>query len=556
MAARFNGWKRALIVVPAVAVCVAGLAGGAAIGKKIAGTDRSPEEYRLLAELTEVQSLISSRYVEVPDYKKLREGAIRGMVDALEDPYTVYVPASDTRNFTKDLTGEYVGIGAQINKPDGYLIIVTPLEDSPAYRAGLMADDRVIEVDGKSTLGLDVDGCIELLMGEPGTKVNLLVERKGERFNVEIVRDHIKARAVKGVHRTTDDPNTWDFIIDPGRRIAYVRLNQFTPACADEVARALKSAGAETGGVKGLVLDLRFNPGGLLKEAEEIADMFLESGVIVSTKGRAYEEVVRNAERAGTLAEFPIAVLVNGQSASASEILAGALVENDRAIVVGTRTFGKGSVQSLIHLSEGEGAELKLTEQGYYLPSGRSITRKDNSAVWGVDPTDGFYVPMSDEEVIAMIDVRRRNEALHAQGKVPAEPEQWDDPDWALRTLKDPQLEAAVRAVQARVDTGEWKKTGQTLPQSTAIASGELTALTQLRVRLERELERTEKRIDVIEKAEPTAMDAKKDLWADDLDLKGGVIEIRDKDGKVVATLDITGNNVERWLMDADVKKK
>ncbi|CAG1001075.1 carboxyl-terminal processing protease [Phycisphaerales bacterium] len=556
MAARMSGWKRALIVIPAVGVCVAGLAGGAAIGKRIAGGERSPEDYAFFDEVTEVKHLLSQRFVDVPDDEKLREGAIKGMVEALGDPYTVYVPAAGTRNFTKDLTGEYVGIGAQINKPEGYLIIVTPLEDSPAYRAGLMADDRVVEINGTSTLGLDVDGCIDLLMGEPGTKVKLLIDRKGEKFETEITRERIKARAVKGVHRTTQDPNTWDFMIDPGRQIAYVRLNQFTPECAEEVAGALRSAGAETGGVKGLVLDLRFNPGGLLKEAEEIADMFLDSGVIVSTKGRAYEEVVRHAEKPGTFPNFPIAILLNGQSASASEILAGALVENDRAIAVGTRSFGKGSVQSVIALNAGKGSELKLTEQGYYLPSGRSITRKDDTPTWGVDPTDGFYVPMSDEDVIAMIDVRRKNEALHAQGNVPAETENWEDPEWVLRTLKDPQLVAAVHAVQAKVDTGEWKTTGQNGPQGVAVASGELTALTQLRVRLERELERTDKRIDSIVNAEPTAADARKDFWADDLDLKGGVLEVRDKDGKVVATLDITGNNLERWLIDADVKKK
>ncbi|MBL9000030.1 MAG: S41 family peptidase [Phycisphaerae bacterium] len=520
------------------------------------------DDYKFFDELIEVKHAITTKYVESPDESALREGAIKGMVEALNDPYTVYVPASDKREFNKSLTGEYVGIGSSVNVIDGWLTIISPLEDSPSFRAGLMADDRVVAIDGKSTQNLSVDACIDLLMGEPKTPVVLTIERKGVRQEITVVRDRIKTRSVKGFHRSAADPNAWDFMIDPVRRIGYIRLTQFTPKCAAEVEQALVSMGADGGKLNGLVLDLRWNPGGLLSEAEAIADLFLEKGVIVSTRGRAYAEKITRAKPEGTLPDFPIAVLINGASASASEVLSGALAENNRAIIVGTRSFGKGSVQSVIELPSGRGSELKITEQGYYLPSGRSITRKDDSPTWGVDPSDGFYVPMTDEETVAMLEVRRREEVLrHSQesGETAADNQpvvNWSEGDSILAALKDKQLAAAVRAVALKVDTGSWEAVGEKEAQAGRIAGAELFRANQYRERLLRELARNEKRIDALESAaggsEPTAPD----LWTNEVDLSGGVMEIRDKDGNVVAVLDITGNNLERYLFDADVKKR
>lgn len=549
---------RPVFVLPALVVIGFGLYGGVTMGQRLAGGHA--DDYSFFDELVEVKQLISQRYVDAPDEKAMREGAIRGMVESLNDPYTIYVPASDQQNFTKDLTGEYVGIGAQVNTQNGWLTIVSPLEDSPAFRAGLMADDRVTEIDGKTTQNLSIDECIKLLLGEPDTKVMLTIERKGEKIPVEITRERIKTRSVKGFHRSPTDPEGWDYIIDPARSIAYVRLTQFTPDCSEEVLAALKAAGADQGKLKGLVLDLRFNPGGLLNEAERIADFFLDSGVIVSTRGRAHEEVVRRASKAGTLPSFPIAILLNGSSASASEVLSGALVENDRAIVVGQRSFGKGTVQSVIELPSGRGSELKMTEQGYYLPSGRSLTRKDNSPTWGVDPTDGFYVPMSDEQLIAMLEVRRKEEVLHAKGEPAAATAQnWSDPAWVLEYLKDPQLAAAVQAIQGKVDTGEWKKTGEAVGKGTPLAAAELTRLREYHERLLKELSRAEKRIDTLETADPNLPKEEasaKDLWPDDVDVRGGTLEVKDKAGNVIATLEITGADLERALEDASVKKK
>lgn len=550
-----RGWKRAWMILPAAGVCVLGVTGGAAIGKRLAG-ERTDSDYAFFDEIIDAKQLISQRFVTEVDEKALREGAIKGMIEALDDPYTVYVPAADTRTFTKDLLGEYVGIGAQINIREGYLVIVTPLEDSPSFKAGLMSDDKVLEIDGASTFNIGTDACIEKLMGEPGTKVKLLIERKGVKQEFVIERGKIKTRSVKGIRRDSVDPNSWDFTVDAARRIAYVRLTQFTPGCAGEIAAALRSEGAERGELKGLVLDLRFNPGGLLREAEEIADLFLESGVIVSTKGRAYAEVVKRAEKPGTLPDFPIAVLVNGQSASASEVLAGALVENGRAVAVGTRSFGKGSVQQVVPLPRGGGSEVKITEQGYFLPSGRSLTRTDTTATWGVDPTDGFYLPMTDDDTVAMFEVRRKREVLTQQGQVAAEGERWDDPEWVLTSMKDPQLAAAVHAVQGRVDAGTWPRVGGTAPQAASISGAEIARLNAYRERLIREMEKTERRLDAIDSAEAQAQAEIKDLWDDAVVLRGGQIEIKDKDGKVIAVLDITGEGLERWLLDAAVKPR
>jgi len=528
--------------------------GVAVVGSTIALVRRG-DEYKFFDPLVEVKSLIAKKYVDpLPDEKiaSLQSAAVSGMVEALGDPYTVYVPAKETREFNKDLLGEYVGIGASVMVRDGVLTIESPLEDSPAYRAGLMPEDRVVEIDGKSTQGKSVDECISLLVGEPRTSVKLLIDRKGEKITVDLVRDKIKTRSVKGFHRDDADATTWQYMIDQGRGIAYIRLSQFTPQCAAEIAAALKSVNAENGGVKGLIFDLRFNPGGLLDEACEIADMFLKEGVIVSTRGRAHKEVITRATDAGTLPEFHMVVLVNGQSASASEVLSGALVENSRAKVIGTRTFGKGSVQSVHQIDGGSGGELKMTEQGYYLPSGRSITRKDDSSEWGVDPSDGFFVPMTDQESIEMIRARREEEIIKV-GKVHASLSNWSDPEWIVSQLKDPQLGAAVKALQKKIDTGEWVATGQPNQAGKAIAAAELGKTRDFARRLSRSMINVQKRIDALEKASGDETKPA-DLWPDAINVAGGRVKVYDKDGNLLRELEITGPSLEEWLVDADVK--
>jgi carboxyl-terminal processing protease len=523
-----------------------------------------------------VRDIIKERYVDEVSDEKLRDGAIRGMVEALGDPYSVYVTAEEAAGFNKDLTGEYVGIGAEVNTRSGWLTIANPMEESPALRAGLLPEDRVLRINGTSTKDLPVEKCVELLVGQPGTSVTLDILRGTREFSVQIERARIKARAVKGLVRVGAE-GQWNYLIDPQMGIAYLRITQFTPSVATEVEAALRAMGATDGSrVRGLVLDLRFNGGGVLEAAERIADMFLKEGVIVSTRGRAHESRVSKAQERGTLPDLPLLILVNAESASASEVLAGALQDNKRAIVLGTRTFGKGSVQSLMTLSEG-GSELKLTEQAYYLPSDRSIQRRDDSPTWGVDPDPGYYVTMPRDGLLDVFRVRRKLELL-GQPAVPSEASdaldkeiaaqlaqpRWDDVEWTLALLRDPQLAAGVRALQARLRTGTWQPIAtdaQTAQGVRDVASAdELVRLRQLEERMLRELARLGRRAETLEEGTGVRELAEarndRDLWDDAVSVQGGSLVVRDKQGAVVATLRITGDDLERWLLDADVQSE
>lgn len=535
------------------------------------------DPYAFFDELIEVRHLIATRYVDKVDDDLLRRGAIRGMVEALDDQYTVYVPAEGQRRFNQGLTGQYVGIGAQITLQTGVPTIVTPLDDSPALKAGLQPDDRIVAIDATPTLNIGMERASRLLQGQPGTKVILTIERGEERFDVTIERQQIRTRNVRGVQREAGEAPRWQYFIDPARRIAYIRLTQFTPGVADDLARVLSELGAGEGTLGGLILDVRFNPGGLLDEATQIADMFLREGTIVSTRGRVVGERTTTARAEGTLPDFPLVVLVNAESASASEVLAGALLENQgRAVVVGARSFGKGSVQSVITLAEGGGSELKLTEQGYFLPSGRSISRRDNSTTWGVDPSPGFYVPMGEQQVADMLEVRRQLEIIDVAGtrrgeSTSADPSDdqppldaalaqrlsspaWNDPSWIEQTIKDPQLAAALRAMQLRLDGGAWSPTGQSVAIDQAVAVSEVLRLRQYRDRLERELERTDRQIELLMfNVGDQSIQNPKDLWPNNRSAAGGTVEVRDRDGNLIARLRVNGNSLERWLMDADV---
>ncbi len=544
---RINWYQKSLLTVLGVAV----------VGSTIAITRRSGD-YTFFDPLIEIKAAVSRRFVDAPDEDAMQLGAIQGMLEALNDPYTEYVPPTDTREFNKDLTGDFVGIGVQIVTRDGWLTVITPLEDTPAFKAGIMPDDRIVEIEGTSTFGKTGDECVDLLAGEPGKPVSIVVERAGERIPITLMRERILARTVKGFHFDGDEGGgggSWRYHIDPDRRIAYLRLTQFTPTSAAELRDALLAIGADRGEVSGLILDLRWNPGGVLNDAVEIADLFIDDGVICSTRGRAVPEEVYRARKDGTLPDFPLVVLANGASASASEIVAGSLSEAGRAVVVGARTFGKGLVQAVVSIPGSKGGQLKFTEQRYYLASGRCIQRTDDSPEWGVDPTDGFYIPMTDAELVELARVRREEEQL---GRVRAEAgENWSDPAWIVERLKDPQLAAALKAVQARIDSGQWTPTGQPLVKGGAIASDELKRTRLARERFLRDLMRLDQRIEALEAAAETGQEpAPRDFWDDALDLTGGKVQVFDRDGKPVATLRITGNNLERWLIDAEVEKE
>jgi carboxyl-terminal processing protease len=543
------------------------------LGVSIPGAiaDRS-ETYAWWDTMTDVVSLVDKHFLREPDREAMQQAAIEGMLESLNDPYTVYIPPAAERDFDRDIRGTYVGIGAEVIGEGGFLRIVSPLDDSPAYEAGIEADDVVVAVNGTSVFNLSADEIIDQLLGTPNTAVVLTIEREGgadvhpqgakaasipgaiddapgpraghSRFDLEIVRRPIKAATIKGLHREGD---MWQYFVDPVRKIAYIRVTQFTettvPALADATRRLLAD------GMTGLILDLRFNTGGSLDAAIGMSDLFLREGGIVSTKGRSGPEQKAIAREEGTLPDFPMVVLVNSGSASASEIVAGALADNNRAVILGERSFGKGSVQSVLRLPSGKG-QLKITEQYYYLPSGRLLHREDDSTVWGVDPTPGFYVPMTAAENREMWRVRRDEEVLRSGRKASGDAGNWSDPQWILDRLKDPQLAAAVAAIGGKIDTGAWTPTGQTVTADTY----ENVALQEVERRqrlLIRELERTQARIDALAGGEPTET---RDLLPDDVDLTDGTLVVRDADGNVIATLKITDGSLERWLIDAPVE--
>lgn len=316
--------------------------------------------YEYIKTFSEALSIVQKNYVEEPDSKKLIEGAIEGMLKTL-DPHSSYMNQDMYKEMQIDTQGEFQGIGITIGIRDSILTVIAPIDDTPAHRAGILAGDKIIKVDGKSTKDMSLMEAVKLMRGPKGTKVKITIAREGEPEPVEytITRDVIPLVSVK-VKDIDDD-------------VGYIRITQFQKKTSREFADALiKIRKKKQDHFKGLVLDLRNNPGGLLISAIEVANMFVEKGAIVTTKGRlSNQNYSYNAQMKGTEPDYPMVVLVNGGSASASEIVAGALQDHKRAITIGTTTFGKGSVQTIYRLGDGSG--MRVTTAKYYTPSGRSI---------------------------------------------------------------------------------------------------------------------------------------------------------------------------------------
>lgn len=458
----------------------------------------TPRDYSWFDPIIETRMLLSSAFVDSTDDKEMQEAALEAMVASLGDPYTVYVPPQREGAFNKELRGTYVGIGAEIDIHENYLRIVTPLEDSPAQHVGVMAGDLVLTIDGESTLGKSADDCMAKLLGEEGTPVTITVRHKdGREESFTITRARIQTQTVKGFRRTATG---WEHILDREHGIGYLRLTQFTETSAEAMYTAI--AAMQKDGAKGLVIDLRFNGGGSLGAAIQIADLFLRKGSIVSLRNRDGQGRAWNAAEQPTDIDLPLVLLVNEGSASASEVLSGALQENGRAKVLGTRTFGKGSVQDVRELPEDKGV-IKITTARYYLPSGRNITRshkpEDADKPWGVDPDSGFHVPMSDDQERTMFIARRAWEI--PDGK-PTDPAKWSDPAWIAAApgesgetgLGDLQLAAAVTALRTQLTEGTWPRVGDDAGAS-ATVSDELQRARGYRDRLVKELEATDKRI-------------------------------------------------------------
>ncbi len=293
--------------------------------------------------------------------------------------------------------------------------MLSPLVGTPAYRAGIQAGDRIVKIEGEPTKGVDIEEAIRRLKGEAGTTVSFTVvhELENKEETVTLKREIIHVDTVLGDRRKPNDE--WDFVLDPDKRIGYIRLTAFSRDTASDLKKALDELIA--GNIKGLILDLRFNPGGLLTSAVEISDIFLPAGKIVSTKGRTTPEKGWEAKKEGTYEGFPMVVLVNRYSASASEIVAAALQDHKRALVIGERTWGKGSVQNVIELEAGKSA-LKLTTASYQRPNGHNIHRfpeDDENDEWGVKPNDGYEIKLSERELGQLVQYRRKRDILAAK---------------------------------------------------------------------------------------------------------------------------------------------
>lgn len=314
---------------------------------------------RELKEISDIMDILSENYVgdKTVDRKMLLHGALKGMTESLGDPHSNYFTKDNMEDFKEDIKGKYAGVGMIIQKkPEDALLVVSPIEDTPAYRAGIKPRDKILSIDGESTLSLTSEESAKKLKGTAGTKVKLTIYREQlkETKEIELTREIINLKYVKSKMLTNN--------------IGYLRLTQFGENVYPDMAKELTKLQKE--GMKGLVLDLRSNPGGALDQAIKIASMFVKEGKIVSTRGKTTEEQVNNRE-GKYFGDYPLVVLINGGSASASEIVAGAVKDHKRGTLIGEKSFGKGSVQTLIPLPDGDG--IKLTIAKYYTPNDISI---------------------------------------------------------------------------------------------------------------------------------------------------------------------------------------
>jgi carboxyl-terminal processing protease len=323
-------------------------------------TDNETLPYEDLRTFTEIFGRIKRDYVEPVSDKKLLEDAIRGMLSGL-DPHSAYLMGEEYQELKEGTTGQFGGLGIEVTMENGFIKVVSPIDDTPAQKAGIKAGDLIIKLDDKPVKGMSLNDSVKLMRGEPGSKIVLTIVREGEEapLKLTLARDIIKVKSVKSKS------------LDKG--YGYVRISSFQSGTGDSLKEALATLKKENGGaLKGLVLDLRNNPGGVLNAAVDVSDAFIKSGLIVYTQGRIENSEMRfNAAGDDLINGAPMVVLINAGSASASEIVAGALQDQKRAVIMGEKSFGKGSVQTILPTSNG--AAVKLTTARYYTPSGRSI---------------------------------------------------------------------------------------------------------------------------------------------------------------------------------------
>lgn len=407
-------------------------------------TAASTETYRQLAVFGDVFERVRNDYVTAPDDKELIQSAIQGMLSSL-DPHSSYLDPDAQRDMRVETKGEFGGLGIEVTMENDAVKVIAPIADTPADKAGVLAGDLIVEIDGTEVRGLNLKEAVDMMRGLVNTPIDITVIREGadKPIDITIIRDIIEIRDVR--HRVEEN-------------VGYVRITRFTEKTYDNLNKAIEKLTEEIGkdNLQGFVLDLRLNPGGLLNQAISVSDAFLERGKIVSTRGREEESIFRSDARPGDLTNgLPIIVLINGGSASASEIVAGALQDHERATILGTRSFGKGSVQTLIPL--GQNGALRLTTALYYTPSGTSIQGK------GISPDIKIEQPLPEE--FKGRDVERGESDLkgHIQGEeeddkgsgsaayVPADPKDDVQLGHALQLLRGEIKDALFPAKQTKI---------------------------------------------------------------------------------------------------------
>jgi C-terminal peptidase prc len=418
---------------------------------------KNMKEDALTNLLTDIRLRLGKRE-DLANHKDI-DYALQRMMMPL-DPYTTYIDPEQLAQFKREMGGNFTGIGVQIrvDLASSQLLVVTPILGSPAHKAGMQAGDiittvirehdsngnKLVPPETIPTKGMAISDAVKKIIGKPGTKVKLTVEREGveDPIEFEITRGTVEMESVLGFERKSDD--SWDYLLDPQSRIAYVRVTQFSRFTERDLRGVIKQL-ARSGGIKGLILDVRSNPGGLLTSAVNISDMFIDDGTIVTIKPRVGESQLHKGEHRNSLLDFPMVCLVNGHSASGSEIVAACLQDHERAIVMGERSYGKGSVQNIQPFEEGE---IKLTTASFWRPNGKNLnkstTKGKEDEDWGVTPNPGYTIKLSPKERDEL------EEHLHKKEIIPRRDLAAKNPS-PKPPFKDVQLETALKYLRNQI---------------------------------------------------------------------------------------------------------